>query len=127
MSAGKCILCGRRAHQRHHIVYQQELRRAAPVPRWDKRDGRTRPDEVVEAAARQAELLRDNRNLVPVCHPCHGRHHSGACQFSLGLLPDSVFVFAAEVLGEGPAYEYLRRRYSGDDRRLDALVSKEAA
>lgn len=70
---------------------------------------------------------RDERNLVPTCFRCHERHHSAHCRFCLGLLPDSVFEFAAEVLGTGPAYEYLRRRYSGEDRRLRALLEESAA
>ena len=38
-------------------------------------------------------------------------------------LPDSVFSFAAELVNAGWAFEYLRRRYSGDDPRLEALLS----
>jgi hypothetical protein len=33
-----------------------------------------------------------------------------------------VYEFAEEVLGVGPAYEYLRRRYAGPDARLDGLL-----
>ena len=40
----------------------------------------------------------------------------------LGTLPNQR-EFAREVLGAGPAYEYLRRRYAGQDPRLDALVT----
>lgn len=94
-----CVLCGRRAVHMHHVVYQQFIRGHE----------------------------KDDRNMVPVCFRCHERHHSRTCVFSLGLLPDSVFEFAAEVLGPGPAYERLRRTYRGEDRRLTALLGKEAA
>lgn len=94
----------------HHVVYQQELRWVA------KR---------LRVAARG--LLDDPRNLVPITFDCHGRHHSGARRFELARLPDSVFEFAAEVLGVGPGYEYLRRRYAGEDPRLDALIAMEVA
>lgn len=66
--------------------------------------------------------MRDKRNLVPVAHDCHGAHHARARPFPLRVLPDSVFEFAVELMGVGPAYEYLRRRYSGEDERLTALL-----
>jgi hypothetical protein len=56
---------------------------------------------------------------------CHGGHHSGATRLCLSRLPDSVFAFAAEVMGAGAAYEYLGRFYSGEDARLDALLREE--
>jgi hypothetical protein len=46
---------------------------------------------------------KDRRNLVPVA-------------------VDWVYEFAEEILGVGPAYEYLRRRYAGADARLDGLL-----
>lgn len=94
--------CGNRAVHRHHVVYVQELRRAGGSP-------------------------RDRRNLVLVAHDCHGGHHNRSHPYALRVLPDSVFEFAAEVLGPGPAFEYLKRRYSGDDVRLDALLEGLAA
>ena len=94
-----CILCGRRAVHMHHACYSQWI---------------------------PPESRQDTRNLVPTCFRCHERHHTRTCVFSLGLLPDSVFEFAVEVLGAGPAYERLRRTYRGEDRRLQALLGKEA-
>ena len=94
-----CVLCGRRAVHMHHCVYEQHCRGHE----------------------------KDERNLVPVCQRCHERHHQRVLVFSLGLLPDSVFEFAEEVLGWGPAYEYFRRYYRGEDRRLVALLKEEAA
>lgn len=88
----------------HHVVYRQELRRHA------------------EDIIREEGLLRDRRNLVPVSPKCHAKHHSRQRAFELSMLPDSVFEFAEEVLGAGPAYEYLSRRYKGGDDRLDALL-----
>jgi hypothetical protein len=43
------------------------------------------------------------------------------------MLPDGVFVFAAELLGAGRAYNALGRSYKGSDARLDALLVEEAA
>jgi hypothetical protein len=86
--------CGQRGVQKHHVIYEQHLR---PL---------TRPE------ARRT-LLRDSRNLV---------HHQRGRPFTLAALPDTVYEFAEEVLGAGPAYEYLRRRYAGPDARLDGLL-----
>jgi len=114
----KCACgCGQRAANKHHIVYVQRLRELARRER-DKRLRR----EI------EAQLVADKRNLMWLAFDCHGSHHSGARRLPLGRLPDSVFEFALEVLGAGPAHEYLRRRYSGEDARLDALlVEAEAA
>jgi hypothetical protein len=99
-----CVRCGQRAVQRHHIVYKQALR-----------------DVVLDGKSYTA-LCADERNLTPVCFSCHGAHHNRSRPLKLQVLPSSVFDFAAEVLGgPGPAYEYLRRRYDGQDSRLDAL------
>lgn len=95
--------CGERAVQEHHVVYAQELVRLGG---WG---------------------LLDARNLVPVALLCHGRHHSRQAPYVLSRLPDSVFEFAAEVMGAGRAYNYLGRRYAGEDRRLDALLEEVAA
>ncbi len=108
----RCVCgCGRRGRQRHHVVYCQELRRVA-------RQVAGGPPNV----ALEMELERDARNLVWVAVDCHAGHHARSAQLPLRVLPDSVFEFAAEVLGAGPAYEYLRRRYAGEDPRLEALV-----
>lgn len=88
--------CRRRAAHAHHVVYRQELR-------WHRGD----PD--------------DDRNLVPLCLACHGAHHNRQAPLPLRVLPDGAFAFAEDLLGAGAAYEYLRRRYAGEDMRLDAL------
>ncbi len=96
----KCVCgCGKRAVHQHHVIYQQHLRQHGG-------------DD------------KDRRNLVPMAHRCHGTHHSGAHRLSLTRLPDSVFVFAEELLGPGGAYEYLRRRYANDDWRLEELLAR---
>jgi hypothetical protein len=69
--------------------------------------------------------VRDPRNLVPVTFACHGAHHGRSRPLPLRVLPDAVFEFAAELMGDGPAYEYLNRTYVGRDPRLDALLAKE--
>lgn len=97
----KCICgCGRSGHQRHHVVYAQHLERG------DR---------------------KDKRNLVPVHFECHAKHHARQKPFALHMLPDSVFAFAVEKLEMGPAYEYLRRRYAGDDSRLLDLLDELVA
>lgn len=98
----RCITgCGARAVQRHHVLYRQLLRREGGDP-------------------------DDDRNLVDVCLACHGGQHGRANAIRLAVLPDSVFEFAAELLGAPAAYEYLARFYAGDDPRLDALIEGEA-
>ena len=92
----RCVCgCGRRAVQQHHVLYQQHIPPAA-------RD--------------------DRRNLVAVCLECHGAHHLRSKVIRVRLLPDAVFEFAVETLGAPRAYEYLRRRYVGEDPRLGRLL-----
>jgi hypothetical protein len=95
----RCVCgCGRRAVQSHHAVYEQHVRSAGGS-------------------------IRDPRNLVPVAHGCHGAHHARSRPLAVHVLPDGVFEFASELMGAGAAYEYLSRRYSGCDPRLEALLS----
>ena len=103
----RCVCgCGRKKGlHRHHVVYQQELRRIAGTE-----------------VARAMTLAMDPRNIVLVAFRCHGQHHARREVLPLRVLPDSVFEFALEVLGAGRAFEYLRRHYAGDDPRLDALL-----
>jgi len=102
--------CGRPADVRHHVVYQQELRRVA---------GRDK--------ARGDALRGDPRGMVPMCNSCHERHHSRSKPLPLSVLPDCAFVFAAEVLGSDRAFNYLGRTCVGEDPRLDALLRREEA
>lgn len=114
---GRCI-CGcakQRGLQRHHVIYQQELRRLA-TDEFGRRD-----------RAREARLVADPRNLVPVAPRCHAAHHSRATPLRVCWLPNSVFEFAEEVMGAGPAHAYLSRFYAGGDRRLDELLERADA
>lgn len=76
---------------------------------------------------REQRLLWDSRNLVPVADGCHAQHHARRRPLELERLPDGVFEFASELLGPGRAYNYLRRRYTGPDPRLDALLEASDA
>lgn len=119
----QCIACSDCAVQRHHVVYAQALRAHA------------RSREVADAAGigdrrprrSLSTLMADERNLVAVCKKCHERHHSRFVPLSASALPDSVFEFAVELMGNGAAFEYLRRRYLGPDPRLDVLLGEQAA
>jgi hypothetical protein len=98
----RCICgCGQRSCNQHHVVYRQHLRQY---------DG----------------SVKDSRNLVWVACSCHSRHHNGFKRLHLYMLPDSVFEFAAELMGRGAAYEYLKRHYDGSDMRLEFLLAKTA-
>lgn len=100
-----CICgCGQPASHMHHAVTKATINRATS-----------------DAATFHARS-QDPRNLVPVHHQCHWAHHNHQPRFHVGRLPDSVFAFAAEVLGPGPAYERLIKDYRGTDPRLDALL-----
>jgi 5-methylcytosine-specific restriction endonuclease McrA len=97
-----CTACGSRDRLAlHHCVYRQHVR-AVDGDVWDP------------------------RNALTLCPSCHAYHHGRGRVLALPVLPDSVFEFAAEVLG-ARAYGYLRRRYAGDDARLDLLLLIEAA
>lgn len=92
----RCVCgCGQRAAHLHHVCYRQHLVQHGGDP-------------------------KDARNLVPVAFDCHGAHHSGAKRLLVSMLPDSVFEFAGELMGEAAA-GYLARYYRGSDPRLDAL------
>ncbi len=112
---GSCFCgCKRPAVHRHHVIYAQELRRVVADGR-SLRMALPAPDREHLAA-----LVSDPRNLVAVAFECHGAHHGRSVPYELSVLPDSVFEFAAEVLGPR-AHGYLRRRYAGRDARLDEL------
>lgn len=97
MAKPRCIACPRRSAHRHHVIYAQHVER-------------------------EGGDLKDGRNLVWVCFSCHGAHHGRSKPFELQRLPDSCFEFAGELMGPA-AFDYLRRRYSGEDLRLDALLA----
>ena len=100
----RCEICDARGSYTslHHVVYEQHVRDAGGDV-WDP------------------------RNSLTVCDgpfSCHTRHHSRMRPIRLDALPDSAYEFAAELFGSGAAYEYLRRRYFGDDPRLDRLLDE---
>jgi hypothetical protein len=113
----RCVCgCGRTGHHRHHAVTRQRLRWAAQerTPRGGS-----------ERIAFEAQLVADQRNIVYIAYGCHAAHHNRSRSLTLAMLPDSVFEFAAEVLGPREAYVYLLRNYSGLDPRADALLDSE--
>lgn len=75
------------------------------------------------AHGERGRWLRDRRNIVRMDFACHFAHHNASRRLWLEVLPDSVFEFAAELMGAGAAYEYLARYYRGEDPRLEALLS----
>jgi hypothetical protein len=98
-----CVSCGAPDRlQLHHVVYAQEVRR------------------------RGGDAF-DPRDSLTLCLPCHTRHHRLLKEQTVDLkvLRDVNYEFAVELMGLGPAYEYLRRRYCGTDERLDALLVEE--
>ncbi len=114
--------CGRkRGLQRHHAVYQQTIRRA--VLAEHRAAGNAGPPPIT----REMALLADRRNIVMLGPKCHAAHHNRSQALPLRVLPDSVYEFAIELLGRGPAYEFLRRRYTGKDWRLDELLGEPEA
>lgn len=117
--------CGRRRGvQLHHVVYRQEIRRVV------RDDHHMAPGYLAGGppdVTRELTLLADQRNLVPVGPKCHAAHHNRDRPLAIRLLPDCAFEFAEELLGAGRAYEYLSRRYSGRDPRLDVLLARSAA
>jgi 5-methylcytosine-specific restriction endonuclease McrA len=83
---GACANCGawwQAVTRSHHVIYRQHL----PVDKeWDP------------------------RNAMPVCDPCHERHHNASRRIPLSALSEENLEFASEVLGEAAPY-YLERRY----------------
>lgn len=92
----------KKSAHRHHVIYEQELDRRG-LPKHDR------------------------RNLMGLCPGCHWNHHHGpyANKIPLGLLTDENLQYAFESLGAF-AYDYLKRRYAGDDGRLDEMLEEAA-
>jgi hypothetical protein len=85
----------------HHVVYEQHVRN-------------------------EGGDCHDGRNALCLCDSCHMSHHRrGTRVVPLEVLRDCNFEFAGELLGPA-AYDYLRRRYVGEDPRLDALLDLPA-
>lgn len=98
----RCECCKlRAAKQGHHVVYKQELRRR----NWP---------------------LYDLRDMMALCDECHDEHHSPNWKLPLTALSDENLRFAFGLLG-AHAFDYLRRRYGGDDPRLNEQLALEEA
>lgn len=94
-----CEDCGsRQAINRHHVVYRQHVR-AEHGDEWD-------PD-----------------NALGLCGSCHPRHHHQKTKLPLIRLRPENIAFAFRLLGTG-GYDYLRRRYAGEDPRLELALEQ---
>ena len=82
----------------HHVIYEQHVR-AAGGDRFD------------------------SANALRLCASCHASHHRRGRPVPLTALRDENFEFAFALLGPA-AFDYLKRRYAGDDSRLDALLDR---
>lgn len=106
----RCVCgCGQASANNHHVIYQQELRHRKNTAEW-------------RAMRNGVKIAHDPRNLVPMAFDCHMAHHNRSRVLSLVVLPDVAFEFAGLLMGPA-AFDYLRRRYRGDDPRLEALLS----
>jgi hypothetical protein len=105
--AGACVKCGAkggsgrwgRLHL-HHVVYEQHVRANGGDP-YD-------PD-----------------NSLTLCVRCHASHHKSSVNrehLPLAVLRDENFDYAARLYGTLAAFDYLRRRYAGEDERLKVLL-----
>ncbi len=70
-----------------------------------------------------AQFDPDNALALGPC--CHQGQTSRLRQLPLTCLRDENYEFAARALGAA-GYDALRRRYSGDDPRLDALLALQS-
>ncbi len=75
-----------------------------------------------QAVVREGGDKWDPRNRLLLCSFCHLSHHKGGTPLPIAVLPDSVFEFGAELLGPEAAFEYIKRRYAGNDPRHAALL-----
>lgn len=97
-----CEYPAARAHHEHHVVYRQHVRR-------------------------EGGDIYDPRNALRLCVSCHSSHHRrGSKIVPLAALRDENYEFAFELLGAA-AFDYLRRRYSGDDVRLHRWLARVTA
>lgn len=100
--------CGQLAVHKHHICFQQHVRKALPP----------------EA---RAAAVADPRNLLPLCWECHAATHNRTRPLHFEIFPDELFDFVREVFGAGPGYELLIRHYVGEDERVAALLAEWVA
>ena len=95
-----CVVCGKPNAHRHHVIYAAEV-------------------------IRRGGQEHDPANQLGLCHRHHHLQHSGHERVPLSLLRDENYVFAAELFGAPAAFEWLRRRYAGFDRRHDLLLEDD--
>lgn len=97
----RCRAClFRRGAHSHHVTYEQELRnRGLP--------------------------LYDRMNLMELCVDCHFGHHNRSKVIPLMMLSDDHLEYAFAKLGAF-AYDYLKRRYAGEDPRLELRLEEAA-
>lgn len=99
-----CARCGRKRGpvRGHHIIYQQELKRIAH-----------------DLGLSYERLRWDDRNRMPLCDPCHERHHSAMSRIPMAVVREAApkaTQFAAELDrqyedGRSPAIAFLERTY----------------
>lgn len=99
--ASSCQICGSRQNLvQHHVIFNQELRRAGGDP-------------------------YDPRNALTLCHGigdgCHPKFHQRTAPIPLTALSDENLAFAFELMGVR-AVNYLTRHYSGEDFRLEQFL-----
>lgn len=93
----KCVNCGHRCMDAHHLIAKQSLKAMARTLRIDHRP-----------------LIADPRNGIPLCRLCHDTHEAGVRRLKRHLIPDVAWRFARELderLGNHQATERLNRRY----------------
>lgn len=92
-----CHLCGQKnGLVNHHVIYRAEVQRCGGDV-WD------------------------SRNAITLCSQCHEKHHSRHTVICLAALRNENIEFAFELKGSA-AYNYLTRRYEGDDPRVDVAL-----
>jgi hypothetical protein len=75
----RCIVCGARAVQGHHVVPRQAILTARHLSEDERR-----------------QLAYDARQGVPVCARCHERHETAAERIPFDRLPGTVVEWAVE-------------------------------
>lgn len=97
-----CFICGKPGDfHAHHVVDKQTLRREY---------GRT------------GDSLYDTRNAMRLHRYCHFQFENSRAEIPLTKLKDCMIEYAVEVMGLR-AYDYLKRYYSGDDERVEAILT----
>lgn len=115
-----CAMCGYagkgpQTWDAHHVVSKSKLKDIgfAPEARYDTRN--------VLRVCNELALDRDGKP-----RNCHFKHeHSPRGRIPLSKLTDDNIDYAFEILGPA-AYDYLRRRYDGEDQRVDRALQEAA-